>query len=157
MQAFRFAVASQLAAADPTLNLRGGLTMPKVKHYRAILDPEQAGELLRAVDGYEGHAVTRWALQLSALLFVRPGELRKAEWTEIDTANAVWHTPPSKMKGRTGHQVPMSAQALAILGQVRSLTGRGRYVFFDQERSQSDVGEYCECGLTTALITLATR
>lgn len=128
-QVFRYAVASQLAPADPTRDLRGALTTPKVKHHAAILDPDQAGELLRAIDGYEGQPITRWALQLSALLFVRPGELRKAEWAEVDAVKAVWRIPASKMKGRVEHQVPLSSQALAVFEEVRGLTGRGRYVF----------------------------
>ena len=89
-QVFRYAVASQLAPANPTRDLRGALTTPKVKQHAAILDPDQAGELLRAIDDYEGPPITRWALQLSALLFVRPGELRKAEWAEVDAVKAVW-------------------------------------------------------------------
>ena len=128
-QVFRYAVASQLAPGDPTRDLRGALTIPKVKHHAAILDPERAGEMLRAIDGYEGQPLTRWALQLSAHLFVRPGELRKAEWAEIDVVKSVWRIPPAKMKGRVEHQVPLSRQALVILAEIRSLTGRGQYVF----------------------------
>lgn len=128
-QVFRYAVASQMVSADPARDLRGALTTPKVKHHAAILDAERVGELLRAIDGYEGQPITRWALQLSALLFVRPGELRQAEWTEIDAMKAVWRIPALKMKGRVEHQVPLSVQALGILTEVRGLTGRGKYVF----------------------------
>jgi integrase len=128
-QVFRYAVASQLASGDPTRDLRGALTIPKTKHHAAILDPERADEMLRAIDGYEGQPLTRWAVQLSAHLFVRPGELRKAEWAEIDAAKSVWRIPPAKMKGRVEHQVSLSRQALAILTEIRSLTGRGKYVF----------------------------
>ena len=94
-QVFRYAVANQLAPSDPTRDLRGALASHKPKHHAAILDPKKVGELLRAVDGYEGFAFTRIALQLSALLFVRPGELRRAEWTERRNARALLAHAPS--------------------------------------------------------------
>ncbi|MBC2666578.1 tyrosine-type recombinase/integrase [Novosphingobium flavum] len=128
-QVFRFAIANQLAASDPTRDLRGALTSHKAKHHAAILEPKQAGELLRAIDGYDGHPVTRYALQLAALVFVRPGELRYAEWSEIDAEAKVWRIPAEKMKARAEHVVPLSRQALDVLAQVRGLTGDGRYVF----------------------------
>ncbi|HMP56949.1 MAG TPA: integrase arm-type DNA-binding domain-containing protein [Novosphingobium sp.] len=128
-QMFRFAIANQLAASDPTRDLRGALTSHKAKHHAAILDPRKAGELLRAIDGYDGHPVTRLALQLVALVFVRPGELRHAEWSEIDEDAAVWRIPAGKMKARVEHVVPLSRQALAVLSQARTLTGDGQYVF----------------------------
>lgn len=128
-QVFRYAVANQLAPSDPTRDLRGALTARKPKHHAAILNPKMAGELLRAIDGYEGHPLTRLALQLSALLFVRPGEMRHAEWTEIDTGAAVWRIPAAKMKGRVEHAVPLSRQAIALLDAARGLSGHGRYVF----------------------------
>ncbi|KUR81211.1 integrase arm-type DNA-binding domain-containing protein [Novosphingobium sp. Fuku2-ISO-50] len=128
-QVFRFAIANQLAKSDPTRDLRGALTSHKAKHHAAILEPKKAGELLRAMDGYEGSPITKIALQLSALVFVRPGELRQAEWSEIDVDAAVWRIPPDKMKGRMEHVVPLSTQSLALLEQARSLTGDGRYVF----------------------------
>lgn len=128
-QVFRYAIAMQLASFDPTRDLRGALVSHKGKHHAAILEPKKAGELLRAIDGYEGSPVTLIALKLSALLFVRPGELRHAEWSEIDTNAAVWRIPGEKMKGRLEHVVPLSTQALALLEQARGLTGDGRYVF----------------------------
>ena len=128
-QVFRFAIANQLATSDPTRDLRGALTSHKAKHHAAILEPKKAGELLRAMDGYEGSPITKIALQLSALLFVRPGELRQAEWSEIDMEAAVWRIPGEKMKGRLEHVVPLSTQSLALLEQVRALTGDGRYIF----------------------------
>lgn len=85
--------------------------------------------MLRAIDGYEGSPVTQIALQLSALLFVRPGELRHAEWTEFDMDAAVWRIPGEKMKGRLEHVVPLSKQALALLELAHGLTGDGKYVF----------------------------
>lgn len=128
-QVFRFAIANQLAASDPTRDLRGALTSHKSKHHAAILEPRKAGELLRAIDGYDGHPVTRLALQLAALVYVRPGELRHAEWSEIDEDAAVWRIPADKMKARAEHVVPLSRQALDILKQVHALTGDGQYVF----------------------------
>ncbi len=128
-QVFRYAIANQLAKSDPTRDLRGALVSHKAKHHAAILEPKQAGELLRAIDGYEGSPVTQLALQLSALLFVRPGELRHAEWTEFDIDAAIWRIPGEKMKRRLEHVVPLAKQALALLETLRGLTGDGKYVF----------------------------
>ena len=128
-QVYRFAVANQLATSDPTRDLRGALANPKPKHHAAILEPKKVGELLRAIEGYEGNAVTLYGLKLSALLFVRPGELRKAEWAEIDFDAAVWRIRAERMKGRVEHVVPLSRQAVALLREVQGLTGDGRFVF----------------------------
>ena len=128
-QVYRFAVANQLATSDPTRDLRGALANPKPKHHAAILEPKKVGELLRAIEGYEGNAVTLFGLKLSALLFVRPGELRKAEWAEIDFDAAVWRIRAERMKGRVEHVVPLSRQAVALLREVQGLTGDGRFVF----------------------------
>jgi len=96
-QVFRYAVAWQLAKSDPTRDLRGALTTPKVKHYGAVIDPEGAGALLRAIEGYQGQTVTRIAMLMSAHVFVRPGELRQAEWNEFDFTKQVWRIPASRM------------------------------------------------------------
>ena len=128
-QVYRFAVANQLATSDPTRDLRGALANPKPKHHAAILEPKKVGELLRAIEGYEGNAVTLFGLKLSALLLVRPGELRKAEWSEIDFDAAVWRIRAERMKGRVEHVVPLSRQAVALLREVQGLTGDGRFVF----------------------------
>ncbi len=128
-QVFRFAVANQLAPSDPTRDLRGALAKRSAKHHAAILDPGKAGEMLRAIDGYEGHPSTRIALQLSALLFVRPGELRRAEWSEVDLASNVWRIPAAKMKARQEHAVPLCRQAIALFNEAKVLSGGGRYVF----------------------------
>lgn len=128
-QVFRYAIANQLAPSDPTRDLRGALASRKPKHHAAILEPKRVGELLRAIDGYEGQPITRIALQLSPYVFVRPGELRRAEWAEIDLDGAVWRIPASKMKGRQEHAVPLSRQALALLSEAGKLTGGGKYVF----------------------------
>jgi integrase len=128
-QVFRYAIANQLAPSDPTRDLRGALASRKPKHHAAILEPKRVGELLRAIDGYEGQPVTRIAMQLSPYVFVRPGELRRAEWAEIDLEAAVWRIPGSKMKGRQEHAVPLSKQAVALLREAGALTAGGRYVF----------------------------
>ena len=101
----------------------------KPKHLAAILEPKRVGELLRAIDGYEGQAATLLALRLSPLVFVRPGEWRRAEWAEIDLEAAVWRIPAAKMKGRVEHAVPLSAQAVAILEQAKLVSGHTRFVF----------------------------
>lgn len=128
-QVFRFAIANQLAKSDPTRDLRGALSSRKPKHHAAILEPKRVGELLRAIDGYLGQPITLIALQLSPYVFVRPGELRRAEWNEIDLKDAVWRIPASKMKGRLEHAVPLSRQAVRLLEQAQGLTGEGRFVF----------------------------
>ncbi len=128
-QVFRFAVVNQLVPFDPTRDLRGALTAPKPKHLAAIIDPKKAGELLRAIEGYEGQPITQIALSLSPHVFVRPGELRKAEWSEIDIDSAVWRIAAEKMKSKREHAVPLSRQALALFAAARDLTGSGRFVF----------------------------
>ena len=135
-QVFRYGVATGRCAGNPATDLRGALKPTAVKHAAAVLEPIQAGELLRAIGGYAGHPVTRAALALSALLFQRPGNIRAMEWAEVDTGAALWTIPAAKMKrtvhGKTNgrpHLVPLAPQALAILADLRPLTGHGRYVF----------------------------
>jgi integrase len=140
-QVFRFAVANQLAPRDPTRDLRGALVNHKPKHLAAILEPKRVGELLRAIDGYEGQAATLLALRLSPLVFVRPGELRRAEWAEIDLEAAVWRIPAAKMKGRVEHAVPLSAQAVAILELAKVVSGDTRYVFPSIRTPKSPMSE----------------
>lgn len=136
-QVFRYAVANQIAASDPTRDLRGALSKRKPKNFAAILEPTRLAQLLRDIHGYDGLPLTKLALQLSPLVFVRPGELRRAEWSEIDLAAAIWRLPAAKMKGRAEHVVPLSRQAVAILQEASGLTGDGRYVF-PSVRSRSD-------------------
>jgi integrase len=128
-QVFRYAIATGRAERDPSGDLRGALPSVKPKHHASITDTKAIGALLRAIDGYQGHFVTRCALQLAPLVFVRPGELRAAEWVEFDLDNAEWRIPASRMKMRTTHVVPLSRQAVAILRELHPLTGRGKYVF----------------------------
>jgi integrase len=136
-QVFRYAVATGRAERDPTGDLRGALPPPNGKHHASILDPKRIGELLRAIDGYEGFFATKCALRLAPLVFVRPGELRKAQWPEINLDAAEWRIPAARMKMREQHIVPLSRQAIEILGELEPLTNRGipaklnapRYVF----------------------------
>ena len=137
-QVFRYAVATGRAERDPTGDLRGALRSPPAeKHHAALTTPKEVGALMRAIDAYQGQFVTRCALQLSPLLFVRPGELRAAEWSEFDLEKAEWRIPAHKMKMRQAHIVPLSNQAIAILEELEPLTGHGvpakpdapRYVF----------------------------
>jgi integrase len=128
-EVFRYAIATDRCETDPTAALRGALIRPKVKHRSALTEPKAFGELLRAINGYEGAPETRIALQLLALTFVRPGELRHAEWPEFDFDAAVWNIPPGRMKMRRPHRVPLSTPALELLRQLKLLSGHGRYLF----------------------------
>ena len=103
---FRYGVATSRASSDPTALLRGALVTPKVKHHSAIIEPKAVGELLRAIDGFEGYPLTLLALQLTPHVFVRPGELRRAEWSEFNLDVGIWTIPSDKMKMRQPHLVP---------------------------------------------------
>jgi integrase len=128
-QVFRFAVACGLADRDMTVDLRGALSAVPEAHYAAITDPKEAAELLRAIDAYNGHAYAVAALKLAPLVFVRPGELRSAEWSEIDLDAAEWRIPGSKMKMGQDHIVPLATQAVALLRDLYVMTGHGKFVF----------------------------
>jgi integrase len=126
---FRYAIATGRATRDIALDLRGALTSPKVTHRAAITDPKELGALVRAIEGYTGQPTTRLALQIYALLFVRPGELRLARWREIDFEKAVWTVPAETMKMKRPHRVPLSRQAITILRELHAMTGQGEFVF----------------------------
>jgi integrase len=126
---FRYAVATARAKTDPAVFLIGAIPAPCPKHLAAIIDPKRAGDLLRAIAIYSGNPLTCLALTLSAHVFVRPGELRRAEWSEIDFEAAIWRIPAVRMKKRREHVVPLSRQSLALLAQARALSGGGRFVF----------------------------
>ena len=128
-QIFRYAVATGRAERDPSGDLRGALSTVKGTHLASIIEPTAVGGLLRACDDYQGSFVTKCALRLAPLVFVRPGELRKAEWMEIDLERAEWNIPAERMKMREPHLVPLSTQAVAILRELQALTGGRRYVF----------------------------
>jgi integrase len=126
---FRYAIATGRAERDPSVDLRGALTAPQVKHRATIVEPEAIGALLRAIDGFNGQPTTRTALRLAALIFVRPGELRHAEWKEFDLDKAEWVIPAEKMKMRRPHRVPLSRQAIAFLKELHPMTGELRWLF----------------------------
>lgn len=128
-QIFRYAIAIGRADRDVSADLRGAIPPVKKRHFASLTDPKAVGGLLRAIKGYNGYLVTRCALQLAPLTFVRAGELRKAEWSEFNFDTAEWRIPPEKMKMRTVHIVPLSTQAIAVLREIQVLTGDGKYVF----------------------------
>jgi len=126
-QVFRYAVATGRATRDPSGDLRGALPPVKGEHFAAVTEPKQAAELLRTLDSYQGTFTVACALRLAPLVFVRPGELRKAEWADIDVDAAQWRYTVTKTD--TAHIVPLATQAVAILRDLHALTGTGRYVF----------------------------
>jgi integrase len=128
-QVFRYAVATGRADADPTGALAGAIASPVVRHRAAIVGPKAYGALLRSIVSYEGSPETLAALELLALTFVRPGELRAAEWSEFDLDAALWSIPEEKMKMRRPHRVPLAPRAVAILLDLNTITGRGRFLF----------------------------
>lgn len=128
-QVFRFAVAEGSAERDVTVDLKGALKKAEKKHYAAITEPAKLAPLLRAIHAYGGHPAGLAALKLTPLVFVRPGELRSAEWAEFDLEAAEWRIPGAKMKMKNDHIVPLSRQALEILRDLYPVTGHGRFVF----------------------------
>jgi len=128
-QVLRYAVATGRAERDCSGDLKGALPQPGEHHHAAITDPKEVAFLLRTIDGYEGHFVVKCALRLAPMFFVRPGELRNAEWAEMDLDERVWNIPAEKMKMKQAHIVPLSTQAVAILTELKHLTGASRYVF----------------------------
>ena len=128
-QVFRFAIIEGKADTDPTQSLRGALRRPDVRHRAGLTDPKAIGGLLRAIDGFQGHASTVYALRLAPLVFVRPGELRGARWNEIDFDAAMWRIPGERMKMKAPHLVPLSRQALVVLRELQPFTGSSDYLF----------------------------
>jgi len=143
-QVFRYAVATGRAERDSAADLRGALTPVQTINRAAITEPKKVGELLRAIDGYQGSFIVKCALKLAPLFFVRPGELRNAEWEEVSFENAEWNIPASKMKMKEPHLVPLSKQAIEILKELKEYTGASRYVFpsgrtFDRPMSDNAI------------------
>ncbi len=128
-QVFRYAVATGRAGSDPTGALAGALASPIIKHRAAIVEPKAFGALLRSMAAYEGSPETLAALELLALTFVRPGELRSAEWSEFDLEGALWSIPAEKMKMRRPHRVPLAPRAVTILRELHVINGKGRFLF----------------------------
>lgn len=147
-QVFRYAIATGRADRDISADLRGAITVPKVTHRAAITSPMEAGVLLRAIDAYSGYPVTHAALRLAPHVFVRPGELRHAEWTEFDLTKNVWTIPAEKTKMRVAHRVPLTRQVLAILEELREISGNRRHLFPAQGKRDRPM---CENTINLAL------
>lgn len=126
---FRYAIHTGRATSNPSSELRGAIAAPIVTHISAITKAGEVGGLMRRIEGYQGHAVTVFALRISPHVFVRPGELRSWEWEEIDWQNAFWDIPPEKMKRRLPLRVPLSRQVQAMILELWEITGRGKYLF----------------------------
>jgi len=126
---FRYAIVTERAERDIAADLKGALPPVKGGHHAAFTKPQDLASLLISIDEYEGSYIVKCALQLLPLLFCRPGELRAAEWSEIDFENEVWEIPAERMKMKNPHIVPLSEQAIALLESIQPLTGSGRYVF----------------------------
>lgn len=140
-QVFRYAIATGRAERNVSADLIGALAPVKKRHHASITDPVEVGKLLRIIDGYEGFFVTKCALQLAPLFFVRPGELRHAEWGEFDFGKAEWRIPAEKMKMREQHIVPLSIQAITILQELKAFTGDGKYLFPSIRSSKRPMSE----------------
>jgi integrase len=140
---FRYGVGHGLCTRDPSrdIELRDVLHKPEVRHHASVTDPKEAGALLRAIDGFAGALTTRCALRLAPLVFVRPGELRHAEWPEFDFEKAEWRIPAAKMKMGEQHIVPLARQAVAVLREIQPLTGHGRYVFPGERTRERPISE----------------
>ena len=128
-QIFRYAVATSRADSDPCRDLRGALKPYTSKSFAAITRPKEAGALMRAIDAYRASGIVQNAMKLSALTFCRPGEIRKAEWAEVDLDEKEWRIPAHKMKAKQEHRVPLSRQSIEILEQMKAISGNGVYVF----------------------------
>ena len=157
-QVWRYAVATGRAERDITGDLKGALTPYRGKHFAAITEPVKLGELIRAIRAYKGGPIVRAALQLAPILFQRPGELRAAEWSEIDLDGALWTIPAARMKrSKDGkehgdpHLVPLPTQAVEILRGLHGYTGHGRMVFPGERSHDRPISEN---SVRTALITL---
>ncbi len=135
-QVFRYAIATGRATYNPSGDLKGALPPVKGKHFASVTEPKEVGKLLRTLDGYEGTLPVRCALRLAPLVFVRPGELRNAQWEDMDMDNAEWRFQVTKT--RTQHIVPLSRQAVEILRELRPLTGNGQYVFSSARSPKGD-------------------
>lgn len=140
-QVFRYAIATGRAVRDVAADLRGALEVAVTVHHASITEPKAIGQLLRDIDGYTGAIATKCALRLAPLVFLRPGELRHAEWVEIDLENAEWRVPAEKMKMGVVHIVPLSNRAVEILTEIHALTGEGRYVFPSLRTSDRPMSE----------------
>lgn len=128
-QILRYAIATGRAERDVCADLRGALAPVTTRNHAAVTEPAKIGDLLRAIDGYQGQPTTAVALKLAPLVFVRPGELRSAQWSEFDLDSAEWRIPAERMKMREAHIVPLASRAVELLRELHTFTGRGKYLF----------------------------
>jgi integrase len=140
-QIFRYAIATGRARRNPAADLRGALPPAKGGHFASITDPEGVAELLRAIDGYEGSLRTRCALRLAPLTFVRPGELRRAQWAHFDLAATEWRIPAKIMKTKEDLIIPLSRQAMEVVNELHPQTGGGRYLFHCERTTSRPMSE----------------
>jgi integrase len=145
---FRYGFATLRTDHNPADILRGALTVPQVKHHAAIVEPTKVGELLRAIEDYNGRPETLFALKLAPHVFLRPGELRQAKWEEIDFADKVWRVPPERMKMKQPHTVPLSRQSLYLLQELRAQARTSEFLFPALHTTQRPI---CENTLNVAL------
>ena len=147
-QVFRYAIATGRADRDPTADLRGALAPVVVRNHPAITEPQRIGELLRAIHAYRGQPATEAALKLAPMLFVRPGELRRAAWEEFNLDDGEWRIPAARMKMRSLHVVPLATQAVQILRDLLPMTCRSLFVFPSPIARDRPMSENC---ITAAL------
>jgi integrase len=140
---FLYAVASGFAERNPAMDIQGALPPPKKRNWPAPKDPKQVAALLKSIDEYRGSFVTVSALNLHILTFVRPGELRQAEWAEIDFEEILWRIPAKKTKKKRDHLVPLSRQALDVLEEIRPLTGTSKYIFPSERSKDRAMSDNC--------------
>lgn len=140
-QVFRFGVVTGRCQRDISADLKGALPPRKTKHHACVTDPRDAGRLLQAIWGYEGTFVVQTALKLAPYLFLRPGEIRHCEWSEIDLERREWRIPASKMKMEVMHLVPLAPQVVGLFEELRPLTGSGRYAFPNRRSKDRPMSE----------------
>lgn len=148
---YRFAIASGFALNNPAADVRGALYPWRPKRRATILLPKRIGELLRAIDGYNGYTTSKYMLRLLPLVFVRPSELREAEWAEIDFKGSEWRIPARRMKARRPHIVPLSKQAKVLFRQVHRMTGHGVYVFASSSSKSGFISEHLSTSMLKSI------
>ncbi len=140
-QIFRYAIATSRAVQDPSANLKGALKPPKTRHFPAPTTPQAFAPILAAIEGLQSNIIVKTAMKLAPMLFVRPGELRRMEWSELNLGEGLWELPAEKMKMRQPHLVPLSRQAIELLRQLEPVTGHGKYVFPGERKRTIPISE----------------
>jgi integrase len=140
-QIFRYAIATGRAEYDPSASLKDALTPRQTRNFSSIKEPRAIGALLRNIDGYTGNITVRAALRMAPYVFVRPGELRRAEWAEFDLAAAEWRIPAARMKMKEPHIVPLARQVLELLKDLHTYTGNSRYLFSSMRANSAPISD----------------